>query len=250
MKLRWFHAEIIGEAGDRVEFDPNEARHAGKSARLRTGDQAVLSDGQGRTARVRIDQSEKARLVGVIESIEAWPRPRPALHLASALPKGDRLSTLLSMATQVGITSFTPLHCERSVTAPPDRTPERWLRIVREAAKQSRQPWRPNIQQGRTPRAYAAQAMTSATLVQLDPAGEPAGPWLKRATAETPSAIALIVGPEGGLTPDETAELRNQGARSLALTTGVLRIETAAVTGLACMALLREPEDRDHDSAP
>lgn len=249
MKLPWFHAEVIGEANDRVEFDPNEARHAGKSARLRVGDQAVLSDGQGRTARVRIDQSEKARLLGVIESIETWPRPRPALHLASALPKGDRLSTLLSMATQVGITSFTPLHCERSVTLPPDRTPERWLRIAREAAKQSQQPWRPDILKGRTPGAYAAQAMASASLVQLDPTGEPASPWLKRAIAETPSAIAVIVGPEGGFTASETAELQNQGARSLALTTGLLRIETAAVAGLAYMALLREPVGPDQDSA-
>ena len=250
MKLPWFHAEVIGETGERVEFDPNEARHAGKSARLRVGDEAVLSDGKGRTARARIDQSEKSRLLGVIESTQSWPRPLPALHLASALPKGDRLSTLLSMATQVGITSFTPLQCERSIATAPDATPERWLRIVRESAKQSRQPWHPEILARGTPGAYAAQAMTSTSLVQLDPAGEPTSPWLKHALADPPGAIALIVGPEGGFTPGETAGLRKQGARSLALTTGVLRIETAAVAGLACLALLREPEARDRDPAP
>ena len=250
MKLPWFHAEGIGETGERIELDPNEARHAGKSARLRVGDEAVLSDGQGRTARVRIDQSEKSRLAGIIEAIHSWPRPGPALHLASALPKGDRLSTLLSMATQVGIASFTPLQCERSVATAPDATPERWLRIVREAAKQSRQPWQPEILAGGTPSGYAAQTMPSTSLVQLDPAGDAARPWLEGAMTDPPDAIALIVGPEGGFTPDETAQLRSQGATSLNLATGVLRIETAAVAGLSCLALLREPQRRDQDPAP
>jgi len=250
MKLPWFHAEFIGEAGERVEFNPNEARHAGKSARLRVGDEAVLSDGKGRTARAQIDQSEKSRLVCVIESTQNWPRPLPAFHLASALPKGDRLSTLLSMATQVGITTFTPLHCERSIATAPDATPERWLRIIREAAKQSRQPWQPEILAGTTPSDYAAQAMDSVSLIQLDPAGEPASPWLKGAITEPPDAIALLVGPEGGFTPDETDHLRSRGATSLNLATGVLRIETAAVAGLACLALLREPQRRDQDPAP
>ena len=250
MKAPWFYAETLGSVGDIVELDPEEARHAGKAARLRSGDRAVISDGRGRAVWLVIEESAKGRVTGRVEKMESWPRLRPALHLASALPKGDRLSTLLSMATQVGIASFTPLQCERSIATAPDATPERWLRIVRESAKQSRQPWHPEILASGTPGAYAAQAMTSATLVQLDPAGEPSSPWLKRALADPPAAIALIVGPEGGFTAGETAELRNQGARSLALTTGLLRIEAAAVAGLACMALLREPEAPDHDPTP
>ena len=112
MKAPWFYAETLGSVDDVVELDPEEARHAGKAARLRPDDRAVLSDGQGRTAWLVIEESAKRRVAGRIEKTAHWPRVRPALHLASALPKGDRLATLISMATQIGIESFTPLQCD------------------------------------------------------------------------------------------------------------------------------------------
>ncbi|MEE3329089.1 MAG: RsmE family RNA methyltransferase [Myxococcota bacterium] len=241
MKLPWFYAETIGAPGAHVELGPEEARHASKATRLRPGDGAVISDGQGQTARVQIQESTKGRVSGLIEEIEIWPRSRPALHLASALPKGDRLSTLLSMATQIGIHSFTPLQCERSVVPAPEHTPDRWERIVREAAKQSQQPWLPELREGQPLAFYAEAWAESARLLQLDPHGESLDPAALASAPAGPEAIALLVGPEGGFTEGESRELQSRGATTWALSTGVLRIETAAIAGLASLALIREP---------
>ena len=245
MKAPWFYAEALGSLGDVVELDPEEARHAGKAARLRSGDRAVISDGRGRAVWLVIEESAKGRVTGRIEKTETWPRLRPALHLASALPKGDRLSTLLSMATQIGIESFTPLQCERSVVPAPDSVPERWQRIVREAAKQSQQAWWPELRASQSPAHYAEQMRGSARVLQLDPEGERLEP---SAQTEETQALALLVGPEGGFTEKETQALRGLGAHSWALSTGILRIETAAVAGLASLALIREPGQPETES--
>ena len=245
MKAPWFYAETLGSVGDVVELDPDEARHAGKAARLRPGDRAVLSDGQGRAAWLVIEESDKRRVAGRIEKTAHWPRVRPALHLASALPKGDRLATLISMATQIGIESFTPLQCERSVVSAPDSIPDRWQRIVREAAKQSQQPWWPELRVSQAPAQYAEQMSGAAQVLQLDPQGERFEPSAEK---ERPEALALLVGPEGGFTENETQALQSLGTHTWALATGILRIETAAVVGLASLALIREPREPEIES--
>ena len=249
MKRPWFYAEAIGAPGEILELDSEEARHAGKSVRLRPGDQAVISDGQGRTATVEIQESHRKRLLGRIEETRLWPRTRPALHLASALPKGDRLATLLSMATQIGLDSFTPLQCERSVVSAPEAIPERWQRVVREAAKQSHQAWLPELRTGLPLADYVEQMKETAELIQLDPDGEPWPPFTKGTPSLAPTAIGLLVGPEGGFTEAETEALQKQGVLTRALQTGILRIETAALAGLTAMALMRPaPESENQNS--
>ncbi len=248
MKRPWFYAETIGPPGEILELDPEEARHAGKAARLRPGDQAVISDGQGQTATMEIQESARGRIVGRIEKTTLWPRTRPALHLASALPKGDRLATLLSMATQIGLHSFTPLQCERSVVPAPEAIPDRWPRIVREAAKQSHQAWLPELRASQPLAAYAEHMKGAAQRIQLDPSGVP---WPTRgpeAAGATPEAIALLVGPEGGFTEAETEALQRQGVVTRALHTGILRIETAAVVGLSALTLNRVPLETETGS--
>ena len=187
-------------------------------------------------------------MVGRIEKTTLWPRSRPALHLASALPKGDRLATLLSMATQIGLHSFTPLQCERSVVPAPEAIPDRWPRIVREAAKQSHQAWLPELRASQTLTAYAEHMQGAAHLIQLDPTGEPWPPPAPKTGGPVPEAIALLVGPEGGFTEAETEALQRHGVATRALHTGILRIETAAVVGLSALTLNRVPLETETGS--
>ncbi|MAI80041.1 MAG: hypothetical protein CL917_13930 [Deltaproteobacteria bacterium] len=240
MKSPWFYAPSIPEIGHSFELESDEARHASKAARLKVGDSATVGNGVGLTAPVILEEIHRSRVRVRVESIERAEPRHPEFHLASALPKGDRLATLLSMATQVGFTSFTPLTCERSVALPSQATPDRWSRVVREAGKQSRQAWLPEIKPATTPAVFSDTRPSGAKLLLMDPSGEFISEWLRRASQDPPPSIYVLIGPEGGFTQAEIEHTIQKGAELTAVATGILRIETAAVATLSRLAELSE----------
>jgi 16S rRNA (uracil1498-N3)-methyltransferase len=155
------------------------------------------------------------------------------MHLAAAMPKGERQRTLLDMGTQLGMASFTPLLCARSIVKPSAKARGRWQRICLQACKQSRQPYLPEIHAPKTPeefvdhmRLYHAESLVAHTTA-------------KPITAVDVSAdeVALLVGPEGGFTAQEITTLHSLGARSVSLGTHALRVETAAIVGLSYLKI-------------
>lgn len=234
---RWLHVEHVPAPGEAVVLDPDEARHAGRVQRLRTGDPVVLADGQGSTARAELLRIDKREVRAVVQEVATHVQERPAIHVASAVPKGDRIGTLLSMLTQLGIRSFSPLLCERSVVIPSDEAPDRWHRIVRESAKQSRRAWLPLLRPPKTPHGLGS-IVTEGDAWLLDPEGDPGA----LVSAEPERAHWIVVGPEGGFTEAERQAMQSQGARTARLGEGILRIETAAV---AAVATLRATTQRD-----
>ncbi|MDE0886372.1 MAG: RsmE family RNA methyltransferase [Myxococcota bacterium] len=229
MAEKWFYAQSIPEPGEVVVLDAEETRHATRSRHLEIGSEATLFDGRGRTARVRLAEVSRRSATALVLETQQHPVPKPRLHLACALPKGDRVSTLLSMATQLGMTDFTPLTAHRSVVRPATETPERWLRIVREAGKQSRRPWQPVFHPPRAPEEAVEGAAPETRVWLMDAEGEK--PEAER--AQQAADLLLLVGPEGGFTSEETRQMKAAGARALTLSSGILRIETAAVAALA-----------------
>jgi len=155
---------------------------------------------------------------------------RPRIHLISAVPKGDRQSILLDMATQLGISDYTPLSCARSTVKPGENAPVRWQRTIIEACKQSRRAWIPKIHLPESVETVANREKLAQHLVLVaDPTG---GPMTQPAT-DGLNEIVLLVGPEGGFSPAEIAQLQVAGATLVALGSGILRTETAAVAILA-----------------
>lgn len=226
----WIHVDSLPDPGQTVALDADEARHAGRAHRLTTGGEIVLTDGRGSTARAELTlggrREARAR---VLERTRHAPET-PAIHLASALPKGDRLATLLSMATQLGLTTFTPLLCARSVVTPSENAPARWERILRESAKQSHRPHVPRIESPRTPDDVVGTA-PGATVWLMDPE---AGSGIT-GTGSHPAGHLIVIGPEGGFTADEVRALVRDGARPVRLGGGVLRVETACVAAIAVL---------------
>ena len=97
MAEKWFYAQSIPEPGEVVVLDAEETRHATRSRHLEIGSEATLFDGRGRTARVRLAEVSRRSATALVLETQQHPVPKPRLHLACALPKGDRVSTLLSM---------------------------------------------------------------------------------------------------------------------------------------------------------
>ena len=224
-----------------VELPKEEARHVAGARRLRAGDALVLCDGAGGLAHGVLLAGTRGEIRVRVLEVEEVARPTPALHLASALPKGDRLTSLLSMATQLGMTSFSPLQCTHSVVRTSASTPERWARIAREACKQSRRAHLPEFRSARAPRQVAQEAAAAGESVLLF---DPSGPHLpQRLLAEEclrqACALHLLVGPEGGFSSREIEEIRGLDGLVCRLSDGVLRCETACAAVLAIFGLLR-----------
>lgn len=212
------------------ELSADEARHIG-AQRLRVGDTLSLFDGRGVSARARLTGfAERGRQVQLeIEQRSEFPAPQIELALYCALPKGDRLHTLLDMGTQLGMTRFTPLLCERSVVQPGETWSARAQRVCIEACKQSRRYWLPALQPPMTLQDALADA-NARTMSRwfAHPGGQPIA-----AVDRTDAAVAIFIGPEGGFTEEEAAAAQRALATVVDLGPHLLRIETAAVALLS-----------------
>ena len=234
-----FYAEHLADPGATLTLTGDEARHAAASRRLQVGETLWLFDGCGSLARATLlDVTARGRALDLrIEERRTEPPPKPAIHLACALPKGDRQGTLLDMATQLGITEFTPLACERSVVRPGANSAERWRRVCLEACKQSRRTYLPELRSPATPREVMARtARGTETVWVAHPSAEAVS--VSSAIKQNASAdVTILVGPEGGFTENEIGQAVAAGARRIALGSAILRIETAAVALVAAFSL-------------
>jgi len=234
-----FYSEHLADPGATLTLTGDEARHAAASRRLQVGETLWLFDGHGGLVRTTLLHiSARGRTLDLrIEERRAEPPPKPAIHLACALPKGDRQGTLLDMATQLGITEFTPLACERSVVRSGANSAERWWRICLEACKQSRRPYLPILHAAATPQEIVAREAGRANSVWIAHPSA-AAVAVSRAVEQNASAdVTILVGPEGGFTEAEVERTTAAGARQIALGSAILRIETAAVALVAAFSL-------------
>jgi 16S rRNA (uracil1498-N3)-methyltransferase len=234
-----FFIEHLPEDGATATLTGEEARHAAASRRLHPGDALWLFDGRGATARATLLRvgARGRELALRVEHRRTEPPPAP-VHLACAIPKGDRQQVLLDMATQLGMTDFTPLACERSVVKPGAANRGRWRRICLEACKQSRRPRLPVLHEPASPHEVAVRAVAAGFSLWVAHPGDGAIPASALATSRDQArGAAILIGPEGGFTQEEVDAVRAAGGTAVALGPAVLRIETAAVALLAMLRL-------------
>ena len=229
MSELWSWVEELEEEGP-VRLTPEEARHVA-ARRLRVGDSLVVFDGRGHTAEGRIESIGKNSIVVIAESISKTARPESRFVLASAIPKGDRLSTMLQMLTQLGLDSRQPLVLEDSVVRKLDPKAARLVRILTESCKVSRRPWLLEVRQPCSLEAVLSGLPSDAAIFFGDQAGEPIG-------FDGPAGLTLI-GPEAGFSESERRVLIGVGARSRSFGAHNLRIETAAVAAAVALHLAR-----------
>lgn len=229
----FYCAPMPDVVGERITLRGDEAQHALGARRLQPGDDIGLFDGLGTAARAVVTAVDRRRhtLEAKLTDRERMPGPRPAVHLACALPKGDRAAVLLDMATQLGVARFTPLVCARSVVKPGANTGERLRRVCLEACKQSRRFYLPEISEPSSLREVARTAPAGSLWV-----AHPA-PGATALVGTLPNTLTLLIGPEGGFTEAEVQEAIAAGARAFTLGPAILRIETAALAALTLAVL-------------
>jgi len=234
-----FYSEHLADPGATLTLTGDEARHAAASRRLQVGETLWLFDGRGGLVRTTLlHVTARGRALDLrIEERRTEPPPKPAIHLACALPKGDRQNVLLDIATQLGMTLFTPLVCERSVVKPGANSIERWRRVCLEACKQSRRTYLPELRSPATPREVMARtARGTETVWVAHPSAKAVS--VSSAIKQNASAdVTILVGPEGGFMEEEVEQTTGAGAQQIALGPAILRIETAAVALVAAFSL-------------
>lgn len=224
-------------ATDDILITAEPLHHLNKVLRLKVDDQAILLDGTGACCRARISAIDRdlARAV----PLDRWQEQESALPicLQQALPKGDKLDLVLQKGTELGITCFQPVTCQRSVTqADPQRVQkrqQRWTRIISEAARQSRRSVLPELA-AVLPLAEAIQSTPNHLRLVLWEQG--ATPLQETLPAQRPAGVTLLVGPEGGFAPEEVDLVRQAGFLPVHLGPRILRTETA---GLAAASILQ-----------
>ncbi len=228
---------VSAPGGPLVSLPQGEVHHALHVLRLRQGDQVELFDGAGGTALGRIARAGRSEMEVAVEEL----RPRrqrqgPTVHLCFAVPKGNRLDWLLEKATELGVASLVPTIFARSVAGGDDLSENkrrRWLGHCISAAKQSGLDYLPAIDEPLGLSAVIERFRGNFGLV-----GDPSGIALSvpEVFAVHPGGeLFLVVGPEGGLTDDETQLLCRAGIMPCRVGHTTLRTETAAIALLSAV---------------
>ncbi|MFA6108212.1 MAG: RsmE family RNA methyltransferase [Candidatus Latescibacterota bacterium] len=219
-----------------------EAHHLARVRRLGVGDRAEATDGRGRLFIVEVIAIDEERIVcRILEARVDAAEPPVRLCLAPALIKGSRFDLVVEKATELGVDAIAPLLTERGVVRPTPEKVERWERVARAAAKQSGRSRLPAI---------ASPAPLAAVLTRIgDGQGLMAVPGQRAAglrqvlAGRAARALLLLVGPEGGFTPDEEGLAAAAGVERFSWGWTTLRAETACLV-LAALVLHEAAEAR------
>ena len=224
-------------AGPAFTLDGPEGHHAATVQRLRVGEELTLADGRGATASAVVQAVGRGTLSLRITHREYTPEPAVRLVVAQGIAKGDRGELAVQAMTEVGVDAVVPWSAARSVVRWRDERGEkarqRWVDTAREAAKQARRPWLPDVTAAVSTASLAAMLRDAAFGLVLH---ESATTPLSGVDLPPKGDVVLVVGPEGGVADEELATFAAAGAVAVRLGHEVLRTSTAGVAALAVLS--------------
>ncbi len=232
-------------------LDGPEGRHASLVRRLRVGELLVLTDGAGRMARASVTGVGRGSIEVAVDAAVDTPEPAVRVTLVQALPKGERSELAVELATEAGVDALVPWAASRCVARwSPEKSVRgtaRWQTVAREAAKQSRRSSVPPVSPLASTDTVARLIESSSATLVLHEAGS-----IPITAARLPAAgdLILVVGPEGGISPDELEAFTAAGAQVVRLGREVLRTSTAAAVALGALGVLSHRWDDRRDGDP
>ena len=215
-------------AGDIVVLEGPEGRHAVTVKRTQPGERLRVADGVGRVVTGVVEAVGRHELSLRVDSVETVDEPSPRFVLVQALAKGDRDDQAIEAATELGVDEVVPWQAGRSIVQwRGDRGTKaraKWDAVLVAATKQSRRPRRPVLSAAVTTRELAARIASGGTAYVLH---EDADVPLAGQLLPHEGDVLVVVGPEGGIAPEELEALRAAGAVVVRLGETVLRSSSA-----------------------
>jgi 16S rRNA (uracil1498-N3)-methyltransferase len=211
-----------------------EGRHAATVRRLAPGERADVTDGAGTIAECVV-RSVRPGVVDLdVLARRAEPAAEPRIVVVQAIPKGDRAGLAVEIMTEVGVDGVIAWQAERCVARwradRADRSLARWRATAREAAKQARRAWIPEVTGPEGTPEVVRRVVAARLALLLDPDAPAA---LGGIAMPDRGEIVVIVGPEGGVSPGEVSALTQAGAVAARLGPTVLRSSSAGAVAAA-----------------
>lgn len=219
-----------------------EGRHAATVRRIRRGEQLMLTDGAGGLARCEVlgaaDDRVELRVLARVDE----PAPPLRVTLVQALIKGDRGELAVELATETGVDVITPWRAARCIARwePGPRTEKalrRWRDTATSAAKQARRSHFPTVTDPASTEEIAQRCRIGVVTLVLH---EGAQRGLIDVELPAEGEVVIVVGPEGGISPQEIEELTSVGAVAVRLGPQVVRASTAGSVALSVIGALSE----------
>lgn len=224
------------DAGNELELGSDESHYLKNVLRLERGAALCLFNGDGREFDAEVIETGRRSMriqVGE-ERLKATPGVALQISLGLGLSRGERMDWGIQKATELGVTSITPLLLERCNARVDDKRKDNrlrhWRQVIISACEQSGRCTLPTIEEPLPLDAWLADRPEQVRLV-LDPHTD--APL--RSLAEAPSSVALLVGPEGGLADEEVSQCLTAGFKRWQLGPRILRTETAPAAAMAIL---------------
>lgn len=237
--LRFFSDEALS-LGATVHLSENASTHATRVLRLEVGDTIMLFDGSGFDYTCELISIKKNAVQAIVKFSQKITTESPLpITLLQGISSGDRMDYTIQKAVELGVTHIQPLHTERSVVKlsaeRAQKRLEHWQGIVYAACEQSGRAVAPKIELPIPLNTWLSKhPQANASRIFLNPIGAKRLADLPKPTGE----IQLLIGAEGGLSPQEISIASTNGFLSIMLGPRILRTETAALTAIAAMQTL------------
>ena len=218
-----------------AEMPADEASHLTRVMRLGVGDEIAAFDGRGHEFRARVVSAARGKVrIELIESVAPAPEARVPLTLVQAVLKGDKMDDVVRDATMMGVTAIEPIVTARTIVRGQRTANDRWSRIAIASAKQCRRAVVPTIAGTRSFDEWLGSSAHGLRLMLVEPSATDV-PIESLHVLENHAAgsLALVVGPEGGWTPEERDQADRAGCVAVTLGGLTLRADAVAVVALA-----------------
>ena len=238
-----FYVDALPDAGALAIVDGDEGFHAATVRRMRPGEQLVLGDGAGGLARCVVEQAGREGLRARVLGRWSVAPGQPPVTVVQALPKSERSELAIELATEAGADAFLAWQASRCVASWEGEKVvkglRRWRAVARSAARQSRRAHIPSVDgvlstAALTQRVRDEVAAGAAVLALHESATD----RLADIPVAQANSLLLVVGPEGGIAPEEIDNLTDAGAVAVRLGPQVLRTSTAAAVALGALGVL------------
>jgi 16S rRNA (uracil1498-N3)-methyltransferase len=238
-----FYIDALPDTGALAVVDGDEGFHAATVRRIRPGEHLVLGDGAGGLARCLVERAGRDGLHARVLGRWSVAPGQPSVTVVQALPKSERSELAIELATEAGADAFLAWQAARCVAnwhgARVDKGLRRWHAVVRSAARQSRRAHIPSVEGVLSTAALTQrirdEVSAGAKVLALH---ESATNRIADVAVAQANSLLLVVGPEGGIAPDEIAALTDAGAVAVRLGPQVLRTSTAAAVALGALGVL------------
>lgn len=231
--MKWFYSENLSQS--QVVLQDDEFRHMVSVMRAREGDSVVCFDGKGTVCECRVSQISKKQAMLQVVSKQVFSQPQTDLVLAAAAIKGERQDTMLRQATELGATKIVLLETDRSEVSLHAQKMDRLTKQLIASCKQCKRAFLPELSFQKL-----SEFKPQSAIVLVGSFEATVSLAAINSSQIAKNSVTVLVGPEGGFSPEEEKMFSQNGFQKVRLGQNILRADTAAAMLLSYAKCTKE----------